>query len=77
MKISELINLLKELPQDARVMVSGYEEGYDDVVSIDKTNIRLNVYSEWHFGAHDRVWEDDEDVDEVAYLLVGGDATLQ
>jgi hypothetical protein len=31
MKVSELIEQLQSYGQDARIVVSGYEDGYDDV----------------------------------------------
>ena len=31
MLVSELIDLLREYPTDLRVVVNGYEEGYDDL----------------------------------------------
>ena len=51
MIVSELLDLLREYPADLRVVVNGYEEGYDDLspqqISIAK--ISLNT------GTHD--WE--------------------
>ena len=51
MTVSELIDLLREYPASLRVVVNGYEEGYDDLspqqISIAK--ISLNT------GTHD--WE--------------------
>lgn len=40
MIISELIEKLKQLPQDARVLVNGYEGDYDDV---DKKSPRMRL----------------------------------
>ena len=32
MKIADLIRILQTYPQDLRVVVDGYEDGYDDLV---------------------------------------------
>ena len=39
MNIKELIAKLQTLPGDMRILVQGYEDGYDDIVSI--TNIKV------------------------------------
>ena len=51
MTVSELIDLLREYPASLRVVVSGYEEGYDDLSpeQISVAKISLNT------GTHD--WE--------------------
>ena len=51
MTVSELIELLQEHPASLRVMVNGYEEGYDDLSpeQISVAKISLNT------GTHD--WE--------------------
>ena len=51
MTVSELIDLLREYPAGLRVVVNGYEEGYDDLTpqQISVVRIALNT------GVHD--WE--------------------
>ena len=51
MTVSELIELLREYPASLRVMVNGYEDGYDDLSSeqISVAEMCLNT------GTHD--WE--------------------
>ena len=50
MTVSELIQLLGAYPGDMRVVVSGYEEGYDDVsaerVAVEKVWLNGGTY-EW------------------------------
>ena len=52
MTVSEMIDVLKDYPGDLRVVVNGYEEGYDDVspnrISVRK--IRLHTGDEWWQG---------------------------
>ena len=45
MNVSELIELLQEYPADLRVVVNGYEEGYDDLSpeQISVAKISLNT----------------------------------
>ena len=54
MTVSEMIDVLKGHPGELRVVVNGYEEGYDDVspsrISVRK--IRLNTGDEWWQGRH-------------------------
>ncbi len=68
MTVKELIEVLSRIEdQDIRVMVRGYEGGYNDIVignGIDNNipaivNIALNVNEEWYYGAHEMV----EDID--------------
>ena len=40
MIVSELLDLLREYPADLRVVVNGYEEGYDDL------SPRADIHSE-------------------------------
>lgn len=55
MKVGDLIKLLQEYPSDLRVVVDGYETGYDDLapqqVSVEK--ICLNVKKNDWDGSHE------------------------
>lgn len=54
MTVRELINLLATYPDDLRVVVNGYEDGFDDL-SRDKmkiVEIALNVGTESYVGEH-------------------------
>ena len=48
MNVSELIELLKQCPADLRVVVNGYEEGYDDLspeqISIAKISLNTGKH---------------------------------
>ena len=67
MTVKELIESLSKIEdQNIRVMVRGYEEGYDDIIignGIDNNtivipaivNIALDVNKEWYYGRHERV----------------------
>ncbi len=72
MTVSELIEVLKELPQDDMVVVRGYEGGVDEVVELEQTQIALNVNEEWSYGAHELLDPRDntegDDVARAVYL---------
>jgi hypothetical protein len=54
MTISELIEKLKEYPQDLRVVVRGYEDGLNDVVGFKEMEIYLNYNTEfWEVEKHE------------------------
>lgn len=68
MKVSKLIALLQTLPQNARVVVSGYEDGYDDVGGAEPVRINLNANTEWYYGRHELAFHDQK-ADCTAYIL--------
>lgn len=43
MKVSELIDILTKLPQDALVLVDGYEDGLTEIYSPKLISVNLNV----------------------------------
>ena len=53
MTIAELVEALQEFNPQTRVVVKGYEGGYDDIDVSDITPIFLNVHREWYYGKHD------------------------
>ena len=64
MTVKELIKVLTEIEdQEVRVMVRGYEGGYDDIVignGIDTATpaiqfMALDVNTQWYYGKHERV----------------------
>ena len=54
MKIADLIRILQTYPQDLRVVVDGYEDGYDDLEEalMRVREIRLGVGRNWWEGRH-------------------------
>ena len=55
MTVRELIARLRKMPQDARVIVNGYEDGYEDIGAPEVTRIRPNANrpGAWWLGAHE------------------------
>ena len=60
MTVAELIRILQTHPKDMRVVVDGYEEGYDDLERhlISVKEIRLDVGNKWWEGCHRDSWDD-------------------
>lgn len=54
MKVKTLIAKLQKLDQDTRVIISGYEGGYEDITTVSKRSIALNVNPESYYGPHDK-----------------------
>lgn len=54
MTVEELIAILQEHPSELRVVVNGYEDGYDDLTpeQIDVISIALNTDGEEWQGVH-------------------------
>jgi hypothetical protein len=55
MNVGQLIEQLKNYPQDLRVVVRGYEGGYNDVVQFENLKIVLDYHSAWYYGKHEDV----------------------
>lgn len=57
MTVGELIEHLGQYPSELRVVVDGYEDGFDDLSPkrIRVVNIELNTGGEWFYGRHGSV----------------------
>ncbi len=59
MTTTELIEKLKQFPSDTIVVVSGYEDGYNDIYAVKQISLKLNANKEEYCGAHtDYIGED-------------------
>ena len=52
MKVSELINILTTMPQDALVVTEGYEDGYDAVKKVSVIGVEENPLKDWWVGKY-------------------------
>lgn len=54
MNVGELIEVLSRYPDDTRVVVNGYEDGYDDLSPelISTIELVLNANTNWFVGRH-------------------------
>jgi len=71
--VTELIAKLRKLPQDARVVIDGYEGGVEDVAMVTTTAILVNVrdIADTMEGNHE-LWEgldDQRPADETVVYL--------
>lgn len=53
MNVKQLIKLLEQQNQNLRVIVDGYEDGYNDMSKLLIKEINLNVNKQWYYGTHD------------------------
>ena len=53
MTVKELIEALKKMPEDTRVVISGYEGGYNDVSELNEIRINPDVNTAWYYGKHE------------------------
>jgi hypothetical protein len=72
MTVAELIAKLQEMPQDARVVIDGYEEGVEDVQIVQAAPVVLNVnpVTDTMYGTHELQSRlSDRTADEIAVYL--------
>ena len=55
MTVKQLIEHLQTLDPELHVFRPGYEEGLDDVAPSDVIHVKLNYYTEWYYGQHERI----------------------
>lgn len=74
MTVEELIAHLANFNPKARVVVDGYEGGYQDVIKerIGTRRINLNVNEESYYGPHEGVYNSFDPYDEIAVLIRRG-----
>ena len=53
MTAAELILELQKLKPDMRIVIRGYENGYNDILQLRPVKIKLNMNEHWYEGAHD------------------------
>ncbi|MEY3827558.1 MAG: hypothetical protein RLZZ148_2378 [Cyanobacteriota bacterium] len=70
MTIKELIKILSQYDPETRVVVSGYEGGYNDLLEVEPLSIKLNVNTKWYYGAHDTADERSEPIPNVPFTSV-------
>lgn len=71
MNIRELIEALSKFDPETRVVVAGYEEGFNDITQIQTQRILLNAYRDWFYGSHAKAGNE-----RVRQLLPDADETM-
>lgn len=69
MTAAELIDELKQLPPDIRIVIRGYEDGHNDILKLRSVKIKLNANEHWYEGAH----EDSTDKEAIDAIDLFGD----
>jgi hypothetical protein len=67
MTIHQLLQHLAHYPPDTRVVVAGYEGGYNDITIFKTFQLQTDARTEWYMGQHDDI----ETGGEPALLLAG------
>lgn len=60
MTVEELIEALGKYPSDTRVVVQGYEEGFDDVSALHSIQVEEHQDPKWYYGKYDKSSEEGE-----------------
>jgi hypothetical protein len=67
MTAAELIKQLQTLPPETKIVVRGYEDGYNDILKLTKIKVRRNEQAPWYLGEY----QDSEDGALTAVNLYG------
>jgi len=71
MTVNELIAALQNYPPDTRVIVMGYESGYDDITLVKQIAIMPETKPEWYKGRYDDASPEKADQADQAVLVYG------
>ena len=52
MTASELIRKLNDLPPEIKIVIRGYESGYNDIIMLKNRNITINKERNWWDGEY-------------------------
>ncbi len=59
MTTSELISELQKLQPDVKVVIRGYEDGYNDILALRPLRIKQRTDSHWYVGEYDDSTDED------------------
>jgi len=54
MTVAELLIRLAQAPPDAKVVVRGYENGYNDIFELRSLSVRQNPEAKWYDGEYEK-----------------------
>ena len=69
MTAAELIQQLQILPPEIKIVVRGYEDGYNDILKLRVLKIKPNEKSHWYDGEY----EDSTDADAIDSIDLYGE----
>lgn len=52
MTANELIQHLQQLPPDTRIVIRGYEDGYNDILQLKPVKIKPKENADWYDGEY-------------------------
>ena len=52
MTTQHLIEKLQQFPPEMRVIISGYEDGYNDISIVEEKEIAIDILTEYYYGQH-------------------------
>lgn len=67
MNSSELIALLKRLSPDQKILIRGYEDGYNDIQKLVPLRVKYKPDAEWYYGEYAE--SDDKDAIDAIELF--------
>jgi len=72
MTAQELITQLQTLPPDTKIVVRGYEDGYNDILNLKPIKIKQARNIHWYLGEYD----DSKDADAITAIDLYGENTI-
>ena len=69
MTVAELIETLKRFTPGMRVVVQGYEDGYDDIASVRPISIKPGAHQEWYYGRHGDATQEQDGAEQAVLLF--------
>ena len=58
MTVNELITILKRQPENTPVLVDGYEDGYENIISVNAISVVQNTKALWYNGEYEKAEKD-------------------
>jgi hypothetical protein len=52
MTAQELMQLLQTLPPHTKIVVRGYEDGYNDILKLNEVKIKPKADAKWYYGEY-------------------------
>ena len=66
---NELITLLQKVPPNTKIVVRGYEAGYNDISELKPLRLQKDSGANWYYG----LYRDDDSVDAVEAVELFGE----
>ena len=69
MTVKELMDTLKQFPEEMLVLTNGYEDGYTDILNPKIIYVKHNPQNEWYYGDYDLADKKDNNTIQAVGLL--------